>query len=139
MPFFIDVMCLEMFPERGSRDQTHTMNRKIRPDQGEIKIKSENYLQCFFLPWHTEAPPCVHSNKNNLTCIGQNGAAWCNTRISIHSEMASFTCFSEEGTIPAQTWMLCGLQELAQEWIREHHIMHYLCHYSSMATFELAY
>lgn len=35
MPFFIDVMRLQMFPERGSRDQTHTMNRKRCPDQGE--------------------------------------------------------------------------------------------------------
>lgn len=65
-------------------------------------------------PWHTEAPPCVHSNKNNGTCIGQNGAPWYNTIISIRSEMASFTCFSEEGTNPAQTWVLCGLQGLTQ-------------------------
>jgi len=48
MPFFIDVMRLQIFPERGSRDQTHTKNRKKRPDQQEIQIKSENYLQCFF-------------------------------------------------------------------------------------------
>lgn len=29
MHFFIDVMHLQMFPERGSRDQSHTLNRKI--------------------------------------------------------------------------------------------------------------
>lgn len=46
--FFTDVMRLQMFPERGSRDQAHTMNGKHRPDRGEIKMKSKNYLQYFF-------------------------------------------------------------------------------------------
>lgn len=35
-PFLIDKMHLQLFPERGSRDQTHRMNRKRRPHQGEI-------------------------------------------------------------------------------------------------------
>lgn len=48
LPFFTDVMCLQMFPERGSRDQSHMMNRESRPKQGKMKKKNKNYLQCFF-------------------------------------------------------------------------------------------
>lgn len=78
-------------------------------------LNSENCLQWLF-PWHRNAPPCVHSNKNSRASTGRNGAAWCNTVISSHSEVASLPAFRRRAvTLPVfQIQRLHGLHQLAR-------------------------
>jgi len=87
---FIGMMHLQIFPERGSRDQTHRMNRKRNPHQGEIQMKSEKCLQWLFLGIERLHHVSIQIKPAGLT---QAKMGLLVVTVSVCSETTSFTCF----------------------------------------------